>query len=135
MHVQTNELQIGFDTTKLHFQSSVDDIFCVLSVQQTFVLSTWNFCLTGILFLKKNQNAVDEIINQTYLSSSAAYFQQAALKTVTDSAKIWNITATGLNLQDMCVYLKREEIHTQIMTSPFAFIDKWPWNCGINKLY
>lgn len=40
MHVQTNELQIRFDTTKLHFQSSVDDIICVLTVQQTFVLST-----------------------------------------------------------------------------------------------
>lgn len=34
------------------------------------------------------------------------------------------LKAAGLNLRDLCVYLKREEIHTQIMTSPFAFIDK-----------
>lgn len=34
MHVQTKELQIGFDTTILHLQSSVDVMICVLTVQQ-----------------------------------------------------------------------------------------------------
>lgn len=52
MHVQTKELQIGFDTTILHLQSSVDVMICVLTVQQTFVLLYRNFCLTGILLKK-----------------------------------------------------------------------------------
>lgn len=42
MHVQTKELQIGFDTTILHLQSSVDVMICC----------TETFCLTGILLKK-----------------------------------------------------------------------------------